>query len=139
MKVLVGGVFNVLHPGHIHFLEKARELGDELVVVLATDETVLREKGVLVLPAEGRKMVLESLKLVDKVLIGDDNDKLRVVEKEKPDLIALGYNQDVDARKLERDLRGRGLRCRVVRIKSKLPGYSTTDILEKIRKKKGGW
>jgi FAD synthetase len=130
-KVLAGGTFNLLHPGHILFLEKARKLGDYLVVVVASDKTVLRRKGFLVMKAESRKRILESLRMVDKAVIGDERDFMKVVRTEKPDIIALGYDQRLDEN-LRKQIEKSGIKCRIVRIKSRLNGYKTEGILNSL-------
>jgi len=125
-KVLAGGTFNIIHPGHIFFLEKAKELGDYLVVVVANDKTVLRNKGFLSMHAAGRKKVLESLRIVDKAVIGDEKDFMKVVRKERPGIIALGYDQKLDG-DLKKQIESLGIKT--VRIKSRLMGYKTENIL----------
>lgn len=130
-KVLTGGVFNTIHQGHIRFLKRAGELGDCLVVVVANDKTVLKKKPLLK-PQEERKNALEKLGIADKVVIGDERDFLKVVKKEKPDIVALGYDQEPDKGLLE-TLKELG--CKLVRIK-KFGSYSTSRILEK--NKQGG-
>jgi FAD synthetase len=124
-KVLAGGTFNIVHPGHIFFLKKAKEMGNYLVVVVANDRTVRRSKGFLTMPAEGRKMVIENLRIVDKAVIGDEKDFMKVVRKEKPSIIALGYDQEI--KDLEKQIENLGIK--IVRIKSHLRGYKTQDIL----------
>ena len=89
MKVLVGGCFNKIHPGHVYFLNKAKEFG-YLVVVLANDKN---NKKPYAIKARLRKNNLARLKIADKIVIGDTYDFSRVVKKEKPDIIALGYDQ----------------------------------------------
>ena len=89
-KVLVGGCFNTIHPGHIYFLESAKKLGDELIVVLANDDNNKKPYAVL---AEERKKMIEKLNIADKVFIGDSDSKAKIVETLKPDIIALGYDQ----------------------------------------------
>lgn len=91
-KVLVGGCFNRIHPGHIYFLREAKKLGDKLIVVLANDKN---NKKPYAFSAEKRKKTLESLNIADKILIGEPNDKTRIAKKIKPDFIALGYDQKV--------------------------------------------
>ena len=125
-KVLVGGTFNLLHPGHLFFLDKARKLGDCLVVVVANDKTVLKRKGFLLMKAEARKKMLESLRIVDKAVIGDERDFLKVVRKERPDIIALGYDQELGG--LEPQIEKLGIKT--ARIRSHLRGYKTEDILK---------
>jgi FAD synthetase len=134
-KVLVGGTFNLVHPGHIFFLEKAKSLGDYLVVVVANDKTVLRRKGFLVMPAEARRAVLESLKMVDKAVIGDEKDFFKVVEKERPDIIALGYDQDMDEDYFSSRMKKAGIKFKIVRIKSSLMGCKTENILKSLKEK----
>lgn len=128
-KVLAGGAFNIIHPGHIFFLEKARKLGGYLVVVVANDKTVRRSKGALAMKAESRKKVLESLRIVDKAVIGDERDFLKVVREERPDIIALGYDQKLDEN-LAKQIENLGIKT--VRIRSRMKGYKTRDILSSL-------
>jgi len=136
-KIMAGGVFNILHKGHIFFLKKAKSLGDSLIVIIANDKTVLKNKKPLIFSAEERKSVIESLKFVDAVRIGYDidnkSDYLRMVRLEKPDIIALGYDQKIDEIGLKKMIKNAGLNCDVVRIHGRLKGYSTHRILEKIK------
>lgn len=100
--VLVFGTFDILHPGHTHMLKEAKEYGDRLVVVLARDATVLQVKKKP--PANDeitRKKNLEALHLTDKVRLGDLVDKYKVIGEEKPDVVALGYDQREFVDKLE--------------------------------------
>lgn len=95
-KVLVFGVFDRLHPGHLHFLEQARALGDELVVLVARDSIVelLKNKT----PRENemaRVRGIKGVKNVSQVKLGDSElGTYTVLKEERPDLIALGYDQD---------------------------------------------
>jgi FAD synthetase len=132
-KVLVGGTFNILHPGHIFFLGKAREHGDHLTVVVANDKNVLERKGFLVFPSGDRAEMVRNLKQVDNVIEGDEKDVFKIVEVERPDVIALGYDQDYDVEGLKKFMKDKGLRCKIVRIKQKYKNYSTKSILEKFK------
>jgi len=118
VKVLVGGVFDIIHPGHIYFLKRAKELGDELIVVIARDSTVIKKKGRKpILPENMRKEIVEALKPVDRAVLGyEEGDIYKIVEEVKPDIIALGYDQDLDPKELEKELSKRGLSVKVVRI-----------------------
>ncbi|HLD57619.1 MAG TPA: adenylyltransferase/cytidyltransferase family protein [archaeon] len=91
IKVLCGGRFNFLHKGHEYFLKKAKEHGDCLVVVIAHDLHNLKKQQRK--QTEQRKQQIESLGIADKVLIGDPEDFFKVVVKEKPQVIALGWDQ----------------------------------------------
>ncbi len=124
-KVLCGGVFNIIHPGHCYFLESARKLGDELVVVVAHDSTVKRNKKKLLFPSSVRSSLVNALACVDRVVIGDEKDMMKIVRKEKPDVIAIGYDQDMNG--VMSALKREGIECEVVRLKE-LSGYSTRGI-----------
>lgn len=91
-KVLVGGCFNKIHPGHIYFLKTAKKLGDKLVVVLTNDKN---NKKPYALPVKERKRLLKSLNIADKILIGHFKDKTKIVKKVKPNIIVLGYDQEL--------------------------------------------
>ena len=100
--VLVFGTFDILHPGHTHMLKEAKEYGDRLVVVLARDATVLAvKKRPAVNDEDVRLKNLEALGLTDKVRLGDLTDKYKVIGEEKPDVVALGYDQKEFVDKLE--------------------------------------
>jgi FAD synthetase len=128
-KVLCGGTFNVLHPGHVGFLRKAKSLGDRLVVVLASDRTVLRTKGVLLAKARDRKRLVESVRFVDKAVIGRPSGFFGVVKREKPGVIALGYDQSAEREWLSRELKRSGLKTRLVTL-PRFGGYSTKGMME---------
>jgi cytidyltransferase-like protein len=91
--VLTGGVFDVLHIGHVLTLQKARELGDLLVVVVATNETVEKRKGKKPLhEAEYRRAMVAELKPVDAAIVGEA-DWMQTFARVKPDIVAFGYDQ----------------------------------------------
>lgn len=97
-KVLASGSFDLVHYGHIRFLEEAKKAGGEdadLVVVVARDKTVERLKGKApVIPENQRRAVVESLKPVDEAILGyEDMSLAETIQKLKPDLIAIGYDQ----------------------------------------------
>jgi FAD synthetase len=93
-KVLVFGTFDPLHKGHLNLFEQAKALGDYLVVVVSPDEKIRKEKKRTPRQSEGERV--ESIKkthLVDEVLVGEKSGKYKLVEKIKPDIIAVGYDQ----------------------------------------------
>jgi len=116
-------------------LEEAKKYGDELIVVVACDETVRKKKHEPIMPAEERRRLVEALKPVDKAVVGYEDDFLRIVEEIKPDIIALGYDQHFEG--LEEMLRKRGIKAKIVRC-GKYDGdlNKTRKIIEKIRKMK---
>ena len=118
-KVMCFGTFDILHKGHEYYLQEAKKLGDYLVVVVALDETVAQVKGRL--PKSNQDTRLKNLKMLniaDKVILGHPDDKLRVVEEEKPDILCFGYDQMVFTDHAREKLQQRGLAVQVVRLKS---------------------
>jgi FAD synthetase len=113
---MASGVFDLLHLGHLHYLQEARKLGDELVVVVATDATVRKRKHEPVTPQEMRKEMVASLKVVDRSVLGREGDMFAVVEELKPDIIALGYDQELDEAWINAECAKRGLNIKVVRL-----------------------
>ncbi|MHA1213850.1 MAG: adenylyltransferase/cytidyltransferase family protein [Candidatus Hodarchaeales archaeon] len=128
--VLSGGVFDILHLGHIETLKEAKTYGDVLIVVVATDETVVKNKGRSPINnQENRAKLLSHLDVVDVVEIGkkDPSEFLDIVEKYKPDVITLGYDQSLTEPKLEELLFKRGLTgIEVVRLHSNVPEEKTS-------------
>jgi FAD synthetase len=116
VKVMATGVFDILHPGHLYFLEEARKLGDALTVVVAHDDTVLRTKGKVVFAAADRLQLISALRMVDAAYIGDAHDRYKIVKALRPDIIALGHDQKFDEAALQNDLRALGVPVRVVRL-----------------------
>ena len=94
-KVMVFGTFDIIHPGHLHMLAEAKEYGDYLVVVVARDLTVCEVKGKLASNNEEVRLEnVKKLKMADKVRLGCiDDDKYLAIAEEKPDVVALGYDQ----------------------------------------------
>ena len=117
-RVVATGVFDLLHPGHIHFLRAARELGDKLVVIVANDATVRRMKREPIVSAAVRAEMVASLKPVDQAIVGREGNMLDIVVEEiKPHIIALGYDQDMfEPKALEAKLAERGHVVQVVRL-----------------------
>ena len=97
--VLASGTFDLLHLGHVRFLEEAKKAGGkdaELVVIVARDSTVKARKGKKpVMPEDQRRALVESLKVVDEAILGLEAFSIdKVIEKIKPDVIAVGHDQD---------------------------------------------
>lgn len=133
---MASGVFDILHTGHISYLEQARSYGDRLVVVVACDNTVRRRKHEPITPDTMRARVVGALKVVDEAIIGKDGDMLDTVESVKPDIIVLGYDQSFDVAELSERLEGRGLgHIEVIRANECADDLNATRrIVERIRK-----
>ena len=116
VRVMATGVFDLLHPGHVYFLTEARKLGDELVVVVARDQTARRLKHEPYVPEHVRREMVEALKPVDKAVLGSPTDIYQSVVDLKPDIIALGYDQRWNESEIEHECARRGVPAKVVRI-----------------------
>jgi len=110
------GVFDLLHPGHLYFLTEAKKLGDELVVVVARDQTARRLKREPYVPEHIRREMVESLKPVDRAVLGSATDIYETVLNERPQVIALGFDQVWNEREVEKECERRGVPVKVVRI-----------------------
>ncbi|MGD0719385.1 MAG: adenylyltransferase/cytidyltransferase family protein [Thermoplasmata archaeon] len=116
VRVMATGVFDLLHPGHLYFLTEARRLGDELVVVVARDQTARRLKHEPYVPEMIRREMVEALKPVDRAILGSPTDIYQTVVEVRPDLIALGHDQIFNEAEVERECARRGVPAKVVRV-----------------------
>ncbi|MEW5936349.1 MAG: adenylyltransferase/cytidyltransferase family protein [Candidatus Thermoplasmatota archaeon] len=116
VRVMATGVFDILHMGHLHFLQEARRLGDELVVVVATDATARARKHEPITSQEMRLELVSALKPVDMAVLGKEGDIFEILEEIKPDIIALGYDQTHDPNKIIEECRRRGIEVKVIRL-----------------------
>jgi len=127
--VLAGGVFDIIHPGHIHTLNSAKALGDVLVVVVATDTTAQKMKKRKPLHKQNqRKDLVSSLSMVDLCVIGQEGDIFKTVEIIKPEIIALGYDQAHQEKFITDGCRKLNLDIKVARLQSPIPEISSSEI-----------
>ncbi len=127
--VLAGGVFDIIHPGHISTLNAAKALGDVLVVVVETDNTAVKMKKRNPLHSqEQRQELVKSLKVVDLCLIGQENDIFKTVNLVKPQIIALGYDQVHQEKFITEGCKKIKLNARVARLQSPIPESSSSKI-----------
>jgi glycerol-3-phosphate cytidylyltransferase/FAD synthetase len=125
--VLAGGVFDIIHPGHIHTLNAAKLLGDVLVVVVATDNTAVKmKKRTPIHSQEQRQELVNSLEVVDLCLIGQENDIFKTVNHVKPQIIALGYDQIHQERYITEGCKKIKLNAKVARLQSPMPESSSS-------------
>jgi FAD synthetase len=131
--VFIGGGFEVLHQGHLHTIESAKGLGDVLVVSVARDSTIRRrKKREPVADENARVKMLSSLRQVDAALLGVEGDIYETLEKVKPDVVALGYDQYHMESEVEGEARKRGMDLEVVRLDSPVPGVKTSALLAEL-------
>lgn len=116
VRVMASGVFDILHTGHVSYLEQAKAAGDELVVVVACDSTVRKRKHEPVTPEAMRLRIVQSLKPVDMAVLGKDTgDFFETVAEIRPDIIMLGFDQTFDEKELQAQLDERGFSTKVMR------------------------
>jgi FAD synthetase len=114
-RVVATGTFDILHPGHVYYLEESAKLGDELHVIVARDVNV-RHKPKPVVPESQRLKMVQALKPVDHAVLGDLHDMFHPIVDIRPDVITIGFNQHFDEHRLADALLLRGIECGVVRI-----------------------
>ncbi len=127
--VLAGGVFDIIHPGHIHTLNAAKALGDVLVVVVATDNTSEKMKKRKPLHTqEQRQELVNSLSMVDLCLVGQEEDIFKTVDLVRPQIIALGYDQVHQEKFITDGCKKINLDVKVARLQSPIPESSSSKI-----------
>jgi glycerol-3-phosphate cytidylyltransferase/FAD synthetase len=127
--VLAGGVFDIIHPGHIYTLNEAKALGDVLVVVVATDNTSVKMKKRNPLHTqEQRQELVNSLSMVDLCLIGQEDDIFKTVNHVRPQIIALGYDQVHQEKFIVDGCKKINLDSKVARLQSPIPESSSSKI-----------
>lgn len=119
--VLASGTFDLLHLGHVKYLEEAKKAGGrnaELIVIVARDNTVQKRRGTKPIVSENqRRALVGSLRVVDEAILGyEEFDIGKVIEKIKPDVIALGYDRGDIQQAVENYVKEKGLTTRVVKI-----------------------
>ena len=133
--VLAGGVFDIIHPGHIHTLNAAKDLGDVLVVVIATDKTAEKMKKRIPLHNQDqRKLLVDSLSVVDLSVVGHEEDIFKTVDFIRPQIIALGYDQVHQEKSITEGCKKINLDVTVARLQSPIPEVSSSIIEKKYGK-----
>jgi cytidyltransferase-like protein len=130
--VLVGGVFDLIHPGHIHTLKAAKAQGDVLVVVVARTSTALNiKKDRRIYHNEVLRKELVSY-LVDLAVIGKEGTLYDTVEYVKPNIIALGYDQAHSEKDIAENCQNRNLNIRVIRLNTPIPKTKSSKIKDEL-------
>jgi FAD synthetase len=139
-RVIAFGSFDVLHPGHIHYLRKAAALGDELIVIVARDSNIrLLKKRRPAFKERDRLEMVSSLRFVDRAVLGNSNktatDFYRIILRYRPAILALGYDQQVHVKGLRSWLAENRIHPKVVRIRTSLrpERYKSSRIRRRLR------
>ena len=127
--ILAGGVFDIIHPGHIHTLRAAKALGNVLIVVIATDQTAQKMKHRLPLHnMELRRDLVNSLLMVDHAVVGHEGDIFKTVELVRPDIIALGYDQIHQEKFITDGCKKINVNASIARLQSPIPDIKSSKI-----------
>ena len=113
--VICFGTFDHLHKGHLNYFQQAKELGDYLIVIVARDKNTSKETTY---SEEERLMEVKKVEIVNEAILGDLEDKYNVIKEKKPDVLCLGYDQDIKEEKLKEDLAKFNLFSKIVRMKA---------------------
>jgi FAD synthetase len=137
-RVVATGTFDILHPGHLYYLEESKKLGDELFVIVARDVNV-KHKPHPIIPEDQRLQMVAALKPVDHAMLGDIKDMFLPIEKIHPDIITIGFNQMFDEQKLAQQLAERDISSQIVRIGKCAEGElcSSRLVVQRIITKRG--
>jgi FAD synthetase len=140
-RVVAQGTFDLLHPGHVHYLEDAATHGDELHAIVAR-RTNVTHKPAPVLCARQRRDMVAALDVVDEAHLGDPEDVFVPIERLDPDVIVLGFDQHHEEADIAAALDARGIDCRVERASGREPKYedellSSGDIVDRVLRERG--
>jgi FAD synthetase len=129
--IFVGGAFQIIHPGHVYTLKTAKSLGDFLVVSVARDSTIReRRKKDPLNDENARRDLVSSIRYVDAAILGSETDIYETVKFVKPDVIALGYDQQHDERQVKEASFKKGVSVEVVRLDSPIPSLKSSSLLK---------
>lgn len=137
--VMIFGTFDYLHAGHENYIQQAREYGNIVIAVVARDKTVGKVKSQK--PDHNEKERLNVIKnsgLVDKAVLGNLDDKHKIILKYKPDVIALGYDQFAFTYTLQKTMIDHKLNTEIIRLKAYRPEVYKSSIIKEKQLAKDG-
>ena len=138
--VVAQGTFDIVHPGHVHYLEESAAMGDALVVIVSRRSNV-DHKAPPVCPASQRRAVVDAFGVVDRAILGHESDIFVPIERLDPDVIALGHDQHHDDAAIATELDRRGIDCEIRRTSACEPAgeelYSSRAIARRIIERNG--
>jgi FAD synthetase len=128
--VMIFGTFDILHAGHENLFQQTRELADQVIVVLARDNTIKKLKGEHPVHSERERLKnLKEKEYADKVVLGEHKDKYKIIKKLRPEIIALGYDQFAFTYRLSKLMIDEKLATKIVRLKPYKPLIYKSRIL----------
>ncbi len=139
MRVMTFGTFDNLHPGHLDYFKQACRFGDELIVVIARDKNVLAIKNHQPQETEAQrlrkvKLALKTTGYQGKAVLGNLKNRWLILKKYRPEIICLGYDQEVDLTALKREITKFRLFCKIKRLKAYYPEkYKSSLFINKVK------
>ncbi len=131
--VFIGGTFEIIHAGHLYTIEQAKKLGDVLVVSVARDSTIRKRKGREPATSEqDRVRVVGAIRSVDLALLGSEVNIYDTLERVRPDVVALGYDQYHSEGDIVAEAKRRGMDVSVIRLDSPFPTLKASKILQSL-------
>ena len=135
--IFTGGVYDIIHPGHIHTLKNSKQEGDLLIVSIARDSRVIKIKGRKSINNEKRRAILvSSIRYVDFTLLGSKGDIFSVVKKIKPDIITIGYDQTHQINELKKRVKMNNLNIKIKKLDSPIPHVKSSNLRTKYKNSK---
>ena len=133
--VFTGGVYDIIHPGHIHTLKNSKQEGDLLIVSIARDNRVIKIKGRKPINNEKMRTILVSaIRYVDFTVLGSKGDIFGIVKKIKPDVITIGYDQTHQINELKKRVKINNLNIKIKKLDSPIPHVKSSDLRTKYKK-----
>ena len=133
--VFTGGVYDIIHPGHIHTLKNSKQEGDLLIVSIARDNRVIKIKGRKPINNEKMRTILVSaIRYVDFTVLGSKGDIFGIVKKIKPNVITIGYDQTHQINELKKRVKINNLNIKIKKLDSPIPHIKSSDLRTKYKK-----
>ena len=129
--VMCFGTFDLLHLGHLHYLQQAKKHGDYLIVVIARDTTKKQQKKRTVFNEKERQQLIQSLKIVDEAVLGNSDDHFKIIRERRPDVICLGYDHALAIKELQERLAQHYFFPKIVRLHAYKPKAQKSTLLKK--------
>ena len=130
--VMCFGTFDLLHLGHLHYLKQAKKQGDYLIVVLARDKTKKDQEKPTLFSEKERLELIQSLRIVDKAVLGNQGNHFKIIKEFNPGVICLGYDHKISESELQEKLSALGLRPKIKRISSYRPNQQKSSLLKEL-------
>ena len=125
------GTFDVLHLGHIDYFTQAKHYGDHLIVVIARDKTKADQKKKTIFNEQERLELVRQLTMVDEAVLGYPDDHLRIILEKKPNVLCLGYDQQVVEKDLKEKMQAAGLNVTIYRMNAYKPLENKSSLIKR--------